>query len=115
VQTGTTQDSWLTDTLVATGKLPEDKLFRYDRVDQGMLDLQNGRIEVFMSDFIPAQALVEQLGGLTIVYNGVLSSGPMNIVIPNGDAELQQAVNDILKQLQEEGFIDELAVKYFAE
>ena len=115
VQTGTTQDSWLTDTLVATGKLPEENLFRYDRVDQGMLDLQNGRIEVFMSDFIPAQALVEQLGGLTIVYNGVLSSGPMNIVIPNGDAELQQAVNDILKQLQEEGFIDELAVKYFAE
>ncbi len=115
VQTGTTQDGWLTDNLVATGKLPEENLFRYDRVDQGMLDLQNGRIEVFMSDFVPAQALVEELGGLTIVYNGVLSSGPMNIVIPNGDVELQQAINDILKQLQEEGFIDTLAVKYFAE
>lgn len=115
VQTGTTQDGWLTDTLVATGKLPEENLFRYDRVDQAMLDLKNGRIEVMMSDFVPAQALVEELGGLTIVYNGVLSSGPMNIVIPNGDVELQQAINGILKQLQEEGFIDTLAVKYFAE
>ena len=115
VQTGTTQDGWLTDTLVATGKLPEENLFRYDRVDQAMLDLQNGRIEVMMSDYIPARALVEQLGGLTIVYHGVLSSGPMNIVIPNDDKELQQAINEILKQLQDEGFINDLAVKYFTE
>jgi polar amino acid transport system substrate-binding protein len=115
VQTGTTQDSWLTDTLVKTGKLPEANLFRYDRVDQAMADLKNGRIEVMMSDYIPAQALVAQLGGLKIVYNGVLSSGPMNIVIPQDDKALQQAINDILKQLQSEGFIDKLAVKYFAQ
>jgi polar amino acid transport system substrate-binding protein len=115
VQTGTTQDGWLTDTLVADGALPEENLFRYDRVDQAMLDLQNGRIDVMMSDYVPAQALAQQLGGLNIVYHGVLSSGPMNIVIPDGDAELQQAINDIIKQLQDEGFIDALAVKYFAE
>ncbi len=114
VQTGTTQDSWLTDNLIKTGKLPEENIFRYDRVDQAMLDLKNGRIDVMMSDYVPAQALVKQLGGL-VVYHGVLSSGPMNIVIPNGDKELQQAINDILKQLKDEGFIDQLAVKYFVE
>jgi len=115
VQTGTTQDGWLTDTLVTDGALPEENLFRYDRVDQAMLDLKNGRIDVMMSDYVPAQALAKQLGGLKIVYHGVLSSGPINIVIPNGDVELQQAVNEIIKQLQDEGFIEQLAVKYFAE
>jgi polar amino acid transport system substrate-binding protein len=115
VQTGTTQDGWLTDTLVATGALSEDNLFRYDRVDQAMLDLKNGRIDVMMSDYVPAQTLAQQLGGLNIVYHGVLSSGPMNIVIPDGDAELQAAINEVIKQLQDEGFIDGLAVKYFAE
>jgi polar amino acid transport system substrate-binding protein len=115
VQTGTTQDGWLTDVLVADGALPEENLFRYDRVDQAMLDLKNGRIEVMMSDYVPAQALVKQLGGLEIVYHGILSSGPVNIVIPNEDVELQQAINEVIKQLQDEGFIDELAVKYFAE
>lgn len=115
VQTGTTQDGWLTDTLVAGGTLPEENLFRYDRVDQAMMDLKNGRIEVMMSDYVPAQALVTQLGGLKIVYHGVLSTGPMNIVLPEGDAELQQAINEIIKQLQDEGFVDALAVKYFAE
>jgi len=115
VQTGTTQDGWLTDTLVAGGQLPEENLFRYDRVDQAMMDLKNGRIDVMMSDYVPAQALVAQLGGLTIVYHGVLSTGPINIVLPEGDAELQKAINEIIKQLQDEGFIDGLAVKYFAE
>ncbi len=115
VQTGTTQDTWLTDNLVAKGLLKEENLFRYDRVDQAMLDLKNGRIDVMMSDYIPAQALVKQLGGLNIVYHGVLSTGPMNMVLPEGDTELKQAINDTIAKLQSEGFIDALAVKYFAQ
>lgn len=114
VQTGTTQDTWLTE-LVETGKLSEDNLFRYDRADQAMLDLKNGRVEVVMADKIPAEALLKQMGGLKIVYSGVLSTGPMNIVIPDGDAELQKAINEIIKQLQDEGFVDALAVKHFSE
>lgn len=114
-QNGTTQADWL-NTLVEEGKLPAENLSIYDRADQAMLDLQNGRIDVVMSDYVPAQVLAKQLGGLKIVYHGVLgANGPMNIVIPEGDAELQQAINEIIKQLQTEGFIDDLAVKYFAE
>jgi polar amino acid transport system substrate-binding protein len=115
VQTGTTQDGWLTDTLVASGALAEENLFRYDRVDQAMLDLKSGRIDVMMSDYVPAKALAEQLGGLKVVYNGVLSSGPMNMVIPQGNTELAGEINAVLAELQAEGFIDELAVKYFSE
>jgi polar amino acid transport system substrate-binding protein len=115
VQTGTTQDTWLTDNLVAKELLAEENLFRYDRVDQAMLDLQNDRIDVMMADYIPAQALVKQLGGLNIVYHGVLSTGPVNMVLPDGDKELQKAINDSITQLKSEGFIDALAVKYFAQ
>lgn len=112
VQTGTTQDDWLT-ALVDDGALPEENLFRYDRVDQAMLDLTAGRIDVLMSDFVPAKALAEQVGGVKIVYNGVLSAGPINMVIPSGDAELQAELNRIIQALQAEGFIDALALKYF--
>lgn len=114
VQTGTTQDDWLT-ALVDEGKLPAGNLSRYDRVDQIALDLKNGRIDVMMSDAVPAEALARQLGGLKVIYKGVLSSGPMNIVLPEGDAELAKAINEVLAQLKAEGFIDRLAVKYFAE
>ena len=80
-----------------------------------MLDLKSGRIDVMMSDYIPAQALVKDLGGLNILYHGVLSTGPVNIVLPEGDAELKAAINGIIKQLQDEGFIDNLAVKHFSQ
>jgi ABC-type amino acid transport substrate-binding protein len=97
VQSGTVQDSWITDNLVTPGLLPEGNYFRYERVDQAALDLQAGRIEVLMADYVPAQAVVSQFGGMTIVYHGVLSTGPLNIVIPEGDKDLQDEVNRILK------------------
>lgn len=114
-QSGTVQDGWITDNLVTPGLLPEENFLRYERVDQAALDLQAGRIEVLMADYVPAQAVVSQFGGMTIVYHGVLSTGPLNIVIPEGDTGLQEEINTILKALQSEGFVDELAKKYFSE
>ncbi len=112
VQTGTTQDGWLTDNLVDAGKMPEENLFRYDRADQAAMDLKNGRIEVWMADYVPGQALVDQLGGLKVIYKGVLSSGPMNIIVPNGDTSLAEEMNKIIVQLESEGFIEDLAIKF---
>jgi polar amino acid transport system substrate-binding protein len=114
-QSGTVQDGWITDNLVTPGLLPAEKYFTYERVDQAALDLQAGRIEVLMADYVPAQAVVNQYGGMTIVYHGVLSTGPLNIVLPEGDTNLKNEVNRILKELQSEGFVDQLAVKYFSE
>jgi len=112
VQSGTTQDDWITENLVDTGKLPESNFFRYDRADQAALDIKNGRIQVWMADLFPAQALADKLGGLKIVYQGMISSGPMNIIIPNGDTALAEALNKAIEQLQKDGFIDQLAVKH---
>jgi polar amino acid transport system substrate-binding protein len=112
VQTGTTQDTWLTDTLVKTNKLLEANLFRYDRVDQAMLDLKANRIDVLMSDYVPAQALAKQIGGVNVVWHGVLSSGPVNMVVPQDDKALQQALNATIKQMQSDGTIDKLALQY---
>lgn len=115
VQSGTVQDDWLTGELVDTGLLSEENLSRYERVDQAALDLQAGRIEILMADDVPAQAIVNQYENLKIIYTGVLSTGPINIVLPEGAGDLQDEVNRIIAELQEEGFIDALAVKYFSE
>ena len=115
VQSGTVQDDWLTGTLVETGLMDEANLFRYPRVDQAALDLQAGRIDLLMADYVPAKAVAAQYGDFQILYNGVLATGPINIVLPNGDVELQAKLNAIIKELQDEGFIDTLAVKYFSE
>lgn len=114
VQTGTTQDTWVTEVLVGGGLMPESNVFRYDRADQAALDLKNGRIQIMFADAIPAKALAKQLGGLKIIYTGVISSGPMNIVLPEGEKELAAAINAILADLKTEGFIEQLGVKYFS-
>ena len=115
VQSGTVQDDWVTTELIETGLMPESKLSRYERVDQAALDLQAGRIDVLVADSVPAQALIKQFGGFKIVYEVQLYTGPINIVLPEGDKALRDEVNKIIKQLQDEGFIDQLAVKYFSE
>lgn len=115
VQSGTVQDGWLTDNLVTPGLLPEANLSRYERVDQAALDLANGRIEVLMADYVPVQALVAQNPDLKVVFHAELSTGPINIVLPDGDAKLKAEIDRIIQELQAEGFIDQLAVKYFSE
>lgn len=115
VQSGTVQDEWLTGELVDPGLMSEANLSRYERVDQAALDLQVGRIDILMADDVPAQAIVNQYDGLKIIYQGMLYTGPINIVIPEGAADLQAEVNRIIAELQDEGFVDALAFKYFSE
>jgi polar amino acid transport system substrate-binding protein len=113
VQTGTTQESYLKDTFVKTNKLAEANLLTYDRADQAAMDVKNGRIDIMMADYVAAKMLADKLGGLKVANQGVYSSGPMNVVVPLGDKALGGEINTIIKQLQSEGFIDKLAVKYF--
>ena len=115
VQSGTVQDEWLTEELVNAGLMSEDNLFRYERVDQAALDLQVGRIDILMADDVPAQALVNQFEGFKIILKDMLYTGPINIVIPEGATELQAEVNRIIGEIESEGIIDTLAVKYFSE
>lgn len=115
VQSGTVQDDWVTTELIDAGLMDEANLSRYERVDQAALDLQAGRIEVLVADSVPAQSLMDQFGGFKIVYEDMLYTGPINIVLPEGDTAIQEEINKIINDLQEEGFIDALAVKYFSD
>lgn len=112
VQTGSTADGWVTENLLDTGLIPEDNLFRYERMDQAALDVKSGRIDMLMTDYVPALALAEDVGGLKVIYHEELSTGPVNIIVPEGDTELTDALNEIIKEMLDDGFIDELAKKH---
>lgn len=114
VQSGTLQDGWITDNLVNTGLMPEANLSRYERVDQVALDLLAGRIEMMMADHLPVLEIAKKNPDLKIIYQGELSTGPINIVLPDGDSAIKTEIDKVIKTLQDEGFIDELAKKYFS-
>ena len=115
VQSGTVQDEWLTEELINAGLMSEANLSRYERVDQAALDLQVGRIDILMADDVPAKSIVSQYNGLKIILEDMLYTGPINIVLPEGASDLQAEVNRIIAELQAEGFVDALALKYFSE
>jgi polar amino acid transport system substrate-binding protein len=111
VQTGSTADGWVTDNLLKTGKLPEANLFRYERIDQAALDVKSGRIDVLMSDYIPMLAQAQGIGGLKVIYHAEVSTGPVNIVLPQGETELAEKLNEIIKKMIDDGFINKIATE----
>lgn len=115
VQTGSTADGWATENLVEAGLMPEENLFRYERMDQAALDVKNGRIDILMTDYIPAQALAEEVGGLKVIFHAEISTGPVNIITPEGSTELTGAINEVIANMLEDGFIDDLSVKWIGQ
>jgi polar amino acid transport system substrate-binding protein len=115
VQTGATADSWATENLVDAGLMPEENLFRYERMDQAALDVKNGRIDILITDYIPAEALAEEVGGLVVIFHAEVSTGPVNIITPEGSTELTGKLNEIIANMLEDGFIDGLSVKWIGQ
>ena len=95
--------------------MSEENLFRYERMDQAALDVKNGRLEVLMTDYIPAQALADEIGGLMVVYHAEVSTGPVNIITPEGSTELTNAINEVIANMLADGFIDQLSVKWIGQ
>jgi len=113
VQIDTIQDLWLKDTLVKDGKIEEGNIIRYASAQEAIDGLTNGEIQVLVGDFIPAQILTAPESGLKVVYHGVLSSGPISIVIPDNDEAMVKQFNEFIRQMAEEGFTEDLAIKVF--
>ena len=111
VQTGTTLDEWVTDNLVDTGKIPAENVFRYERADQSILDLQAGRIDIVLTDAGPAKEYATN-GQAQIVLTAKLFETGENIAITKGEAALKAEIDKVLQQLVDEGFVDQLAAQY---
>lgn len=110
--TGTTQDGWIQENLVDAGLLSGDNFFKYDRIDQAALDVKAGRIDVLMAEAAVIKSFEKEMDGLKVAYIGQMSSGPIEMVIPEGDADLQAKLNAAIKELLDSGYVDELAAKW---
>ncbi len=116
VQSGTTQDTWIKENLIDTNLIKEENVQQYERVDQAALDLEAGRIDILMADYVPAKALVASHPGFQmLLHEAIASAGPINIVLPLNDEKVKTEIDKAIDALQTEGVIDQLAAKYFGE
>jgi polar amino acid transport system substrate-binding protein len=111
VQTGTVQETWVLENLVPLGTT-EDQIFRYERVDQGALDVKNGRIQVLFINADPAAELAQKEGlKLALVTSDTVDSGQA-IAIMNGETALKAEIDRILAEMEADGTIQKLLDQY---
>ena len=111
VQTGTTGDDWVFETLVNTSKTPEEKYKQYETYDLAVLDLKAGRIQIIVLDKPVAQALSAD-GDLKIAYT-IITNENYGIGVRKGDTELLQKINTGLAELKASADWNTLVTKYF--
>ncbi len=110
VQQGSVYEDWVRDEFVNTGLMPEDHLFVYLDIKDAFTDLLADRLDLIVLDRRPAE-VAEATEEVVIVTQG-LNRQRYAIAVPAGANNLQQAINDTLTDLSNEGFLADLAQKY---
>lgn len=110
VQTGATQEEWVDKNLIEPGLLPKDQKFGYDRVDQELLDVKAGRVDIAIPDNVSGYQMSAEMGGLKVLEMPatVVEQNPINIVIPEGDDALKETINGILAEMKADGTLEEI-------
>ncbi len=107
-QTGTVQEGWIQDTLVAAGLTNADQVFSYERADQAALDVANGRIELLLMDAEPSIALAEQTGLKILLITELTAEGGKSIAIPDGASDLKAELDRIIQELIDDGTVQKI-------
>ena len=110
VQSGTLPDQYITG-LVDAGKMKDSQVSRYEAPENMILDLEAGRIELVAGDKNQAKVF-EGLYKVQIIFECSFFGTGENIAVPKNQPELLAELDGILDDLKEEGFLDELALKW---
>lgn len=89
------------------------RLRLYDTFNAAVLALLNGDVDGVIIDDTAADAFVQQYAGELVVEVRGLTSDPLGLVFQEGDP-LQDAFNEGLAAIQEDGTLDALVAKWFA-
>ena len=110
VQRGSVYEDWLRSELVDTGRMPEGSLLVYERAEDTVRDLQEGRLDLVMLDAQPAEVAVAA-GGVKLAGEG-LNMQRFAIALPKGAASLKAEIDRVLNDLHNEGIMAQLAKDY---
>ncbi len=110
VQRGSVYETWAQDVLVASNLLSPNQLFSYARPEQAVVDLKANRLNIVILDRQPA---IKFLSDPELVLAGErLNQQRLAVALPAGAGALQAVINQALLDLQNEGWISQLAQNY---
>ncbi|MFX1440601.1 MAG: META domain-containing protein [Promethearchaeota archaeon] len=110
VQRNTVYEDWVQTTLIDAGRMSPDNLFAYEKAEDLLRDLGDGRVELAIMDAQAAQAAVEQ-GGVKLVAKG-RGQQSYAIALPKGAAALKTKLDETITGMYNDGTIAGLAQRY---
>lgn len=105
VQLNTTGDSY------ATEDFGKDNVQQFNKATDTVLALKQGKVDAVIIDKAPAEVFVEQNEGLTLL-DSTYADEDYAICIKKGNDDLQDAVNQALNELIEDGTVQAIIDKY---
>jgi ABC-type amino acid transport substrate-binding protein len=107
VQQGNIADIWVANKDNANPK----EIKRYSKFAQAVEDLKNGKIDGIIIDQYPAEEMVASNDSLTIM-EGTLFQDKYAIAVKKGNQELLDQINKVIKQLKDDGKIEEFTANH---
>ena len=106
VQTASTQEIWVMENLVKPGLTKESQVLKYERMDNAGLDLNAGRVDTLMLVAKPARDMAKKLN-LNIAFESAetVTAGTC-VGLPEGEVALKSALDRIINELKNEGWLD---------
>ena len=106
VQQGNIADFWVENNANA------QEIKRYTQFSQAAEDLKNNKIDCIVMDQYPAEDLVTSNPELKILDADPLFQDKYAIAVNEGNKELLDKINAVIKDLKDSGKLDEIVAKY---
>ncbi len=90
-----------------------DKIKTYDSDITALQALSSGRHDAVITDFVTGKNAAKE--GFEIKEQQLIERSEQAIVLPQDNPKLLKRVNEALEQLQQDGTLSEISIKYFGE
>ncbi len=111
VQRGSSFDQWMKTNMIAEGLLNTQDLFTFSTIDGAMKALTNGSLDIIMLDSDTYEQGYKKSGNFKIVNNTLASEEYAYAAAPGSEALIEK-VNDALKQMAQDGTLEDIIMKY---
>ena len=108
VQLGTVAD------LVLSDEYPEVEVIQHKKYLLAVEDLLANKVDAIVLDSLPAQEIVKQNSGLKILEEELLTD-KYGIAVQKENKELLDIINQVLKEMMDNGDIEDFTMKYLGE
>lgn len=108
VQLGTVAD------LVLSDEYPEVKVIQHKKYLLAVEDLLADKVDAIVLDSLPAKEIINKNIDLKILDEELLTD-KYGIAVQKGNTELLNIINEVLKEMMENGKIEEYTIKYLGE